>query len=111
MTLRDVSQADEHVELAPGHKVVRDLETGRFSHSKLDPERAREIGGRGGKAGIREQRKAAGELISALQTLVDDPENAEAQRQAKRLWLAELAPLLTSGRGSAAARRRGAGGL
>ncbi|MCJ7552179.1 MAG: hypothetical protein MUQ30_21115, partial [Anaerolineae bacterium] len=73
-------------ELAPGQQVERDPETGQFVASRLSSERAREIGAVGGKVASKEARRAASELADALVAVIEDPSDAVAQAQAKKLW-------------------------
>ena len=86
---------DEHEQLAEGHRVIRDEDTGQFTHSELDPERAREIGRRGGLLGLKENRRDAAELADAL---VEAATGGPAEREkARSLLLRALAPVIAKG--------------
>ena len=86
---------DEHEELADGQRVVRDQETGQFTHSELTPERAAQIGSlaRPGK----EVRRDAAALADALvEAATGGP---EAREKARSLLLRALAPVIQKGGG------------
>lgn len=85
-------------ELAAGHEVERDPETGQITTKHLSSERAREIGAKGGQALLKKQIEASADLAEVLEHLVDHPDDLEARKKAHKLTLRAVATQIQKGR-------------